>query len=205
MNTSSLGAVVVGLLSLGVAHKAHAGCGDTTAARIDWVEELDVESSTREVKLHGAFAWEASPDGWSTHPVAGNVLGYVHFGCSARDASCQQTLAGFAATAGRKEPIYFHGINSSSTPAYIHAEGEVSIALTGPAWPDGPTLSGGALNAQLWPTVVALPLNEKGKPPLTMPPVPARGCSSAFGLLAFLAGPVLFALTRRRKSSGDIR
>src|SRR6185503_1422111 len=63
-------------------HAANAGCGDGACGRVDWTEVTASNQGTAvAAKLHGAFSWEASPDGWLTHPIGGTLSGYVWLSC----------------------------------------------------------------------------------------------------------------------------
>src|SRR5262245_50834354 len=84
---------------------AWAGCGGGACGRIDWTEVTDVDQGApAAVKLHGAYAWEASPDGWGTHPIAGTFAGYYWLTCrptgGAADPTCKQAIATEIAKAG---------------------------------------------------------------------------------------------------------
>src|SRR5262245_30088988 len=78
--------------------EAHAGCSDGACGRIDWTEVTDTDHGAPvAAKLHGAYAWEASPDGWATHPIAGAFSGYFWLTCrpdgGAADPTCKDALA----------------------------------------------------------------------------------------------------------------
>src|SRR5687768_867723 len=61
---------------------ARAGCSDGACGRIDWTEVTEMDQGApAAAKLHGAYAWEASSDGWATHPLAGTVSGYFWLSC----------------------------------------------------------------------------------------------------------------------------
>src|SRR5262245_17511536 len=63
-------------------HAANAGCGDGSCGRVDWTEVTAEQQGTPvAAKIHGAFSWEASPDGWATHPIGGTMLGFLWLSC----------------------------------------------------------------------------------------------------------------------------
>src|SRR6185503_16994340 len=78
--------------------EARAGCGDGACGRVDWTEVTELgEGAPLAAKLHGAYAWEASPDLWATHPLAGTVAGYFWLTClstnGATDVFCNEPVA----------------------------------------------------------------------------------------------------------------
>src|SRR6059036_3483191 len=71
---------------------ALAGCGDVGCGRTDWTEVTLEAGQPKEAKLHGGFAWEASPDGWASHPIGGTRVGFLHLACASGDAQCRSDL-----------------------------------------------------------------------------------------------------------------
>ena len=97
-----------------MAGEARAGCGDGACGRVDWTEVTDTdEGAPAAAKLHGNYAWEASPDFWRTHPIAGVVSGYFWLTCrsptGSTDAVCRQQLATEMSKAGTHAKLTFGG------------------------------------------------------------------------------------------------
>jgi hypothetical protein len=93
---------------------ARAGCNDGACGRIDWTEVTDMDQGApAAAKLHGGYAWEASPDTWATHPVVDKFPGYFWLTCrppgGAADPTCKQALASEMAKAGTNTTILFNG------------------------------------------------------------------------------------------------
>jgi len=147
--------------------EARAGCNDGACGRVDWTEvtELD-EGAPLTAKLHGAYAWEASPDGWGTHPVAGTVSGYFWLTCTApsgaADAVCKQQLATEMAKVGTDRTLNFAGTYFTDAgvtrPAGLFAEGEASS----PASLVDLLLGGAPINPEVCRAALALPRNAGG-------------------------------------------
>jgi hypothetical protein len=81
---------------------------------VDWTEVTDSrQGATVAAKLHGGFAWEASPDFWSTHPMGGKVDGLLWVTCIAAngsiDSGCVSLLGESLASAGTSTPVLFSG------------------------------------------------------------------------------------------------
>jgi hypothetical protein len=166
---------------------AHAGCGDAVLLRVD-TGTLLFEGTGAE--LHGAYAWEASPDGWVTHPVGGAELGFVQLGCGAADAACRGELRAFVALAGSGKALQFNGrtFQSGVRPEFLAPEGAVPSSETAP-WP---TIVSSSSNQALWTAVQSMP----GADDTTG----RRGCSATgVGLGAWLAVLQLIRVDRRRK------
>jgi hypothetical protein len=200
--------------------EARAGCGDGACGRVDWTEVTDMDQGVPvAAKIHGAYAWEASPDFWATHPLAGTVSGYFWLTClspSGTNAVCRGQLAAEMAKAGTDKTMTFGGAYFDSDagavirPAGLFAEGEPAS----PA-PLADLLLGNApINPEVCRTALALPRNagDAGVADASGsggtgggPAADEGGCSTAgrgspahagFGALAFLAA--LIEVVRRR-------
>jgi hypothetical protein len=144
---------------------ANAGCGDGTCGRIDWTEVTASNQGTAvAAKLHGAFSWESSPDGWATHPIGGTLAGYVWLSCAPPgdsgpvEATCTDRLASEMAKAGTTTPLTWGGVNNfdSTTmkpivPKGLYAEGDTGAASYLVAFP----LGGMPLNQAVCPTALS--------------------------------------------------
>jgi hypothetical protein len=144
---------------------ANAGCGDGTCGRVDWTEVTASNQGTAvAAKLHGAFTWEASPDGWVTHPIGGTLSGYVWLSCvppgdsGPVETTCTDQLASEMAKAGTITPLRWGGTNNfdSTTmkpivPKGLYAEGQPGAPEYLIAFP----LGGEPLNQAVCPTALA--------------------------------------------------
>jgi hypothetical protein len=179
------------VLNLALPAESRAGCGDAMVMRVDSQRaKFADDGEPLSVELHGAVGWEASPDSWSTHPIGGALLGYVHLGCPGADRVCSGELKRFSALVGTDQPLTFSGqFVKDQPPEGIHAEGASSVA-TLPPWPNSPSTGGTPLNRELWPTVQRL-----------SPPPPPRGCSVSGGAgFATLALALALLLRRVRRT-----
>ena len=143
--------------------EARAGCGDGACGRVDWTEVTDMDQGApAAAKLHGGYAWEASPDFWTTHPLAGTLPGYLWLTClspSGTSAVCKGQLAAEMAKAGTDETIRFSGsyfdydAGAVVRPTGLFPEGETGspAALTNLA------LGGSPLNPAVCPAALAVP------------------------------------------------
>ena len=145
--------IAAGALCTVLQGEARAGCGDGACGRIDWTEVTEMDQGApAAAKLHGNYAWEASPDYWHTHPLAGTVSGYVWLTClspSGTSAVCRGWLATEMAKAGTSATLTFGGsyydydAGAVLRPAGLFAEGEPGaprlvsdVLLGGPINPD---------------------------------------------------------------------
>ncbi len=175
-----------------------AGCGDAMVARIDVADVLAFDEGHREpieARLHGAFGWEKSTDGWSTHPIGGKQLGFVHLSCKKDDVQCAADLGKLVLLAGTGKPMAGAGRYAEAPPEGLHLEGEKSVAALGPYWPNGFRGGGGTgSNPMLWPEVQQMPLSSVASAAMG----PARGCGATGLTLAPWA--LLLALTAVRRA-----
>lgn len=163
---------------------AYAGCGDALVLRVD-TGTLQFQDSRAE--LHGAYAWEASPDSWATHPVGGSELGFVQLTCPSSDTACQAELKGFVMLAGSGRALQFTGqtFQKGVRPEFMALEGSAASTVAAP-WP---VIVSSSPNTALWNAVQAMPRSDG--------PTPRRGCSAAGGELAVVAA--LLVLKGRRR------
>ena len=161
--------VVLGFLTVGgalctaLAGEAWAGCGDGACGRVDWTEVTEMDQGApAAAKLHGTYAWEASPDFWGTHPLAGTVSGYIWLTClspSGTSAVCRGQLASEMAKAGTSTTVTFSGsfydydAGASVRPAGLFAEGEPGSATVLTEL----TLGGGPINPDVCRTALGMP------------------------------------------------
>jgi MYXO-CTERM domain-containing protein len=160
------GASVVSILmAFWAEREARAGCNDGACGRIDWTEVTDDDQgSPAAAKLHGAYAWEASPDSWATHPIAGTISGYFWLTCrpasGIADPTCKQALATEIAKAGTMTTIGINGTyfvdGGAIQPPGLYAEGQTGFpALYGA----GAQVGGSPMNPGVCPAALALPRN----------------------------------------------
>lgn len=154
--------IALPLLTIG---DANAGCGDVACGRVDWTEVTDMDQGApAAAKLHGAYAWEASPDFWGTHPLAGTVSGYFWLTClspSGTNAVCKGQLAAEMAKAGTDMTLTVNGnyfdadAGTAVRPAGLFVEGEGAS----PTPLGGLVLGGMPANPEVCPAALGLPRN----------------------------------------------
>src|SRR5260221_9931860 len=183
-------ASMAAILGVAMVREARAGCGDGACGRVDWTEVTDVDQGTpAAAKLHGAYAWEASPDGWGTHPIGGTFPGFLWVSCrpagGAADATCQQALAAEMAKAGSSSSmITFGGSFFSPDAGVIQPPGLFRETQGGVAALYGRDLQlGGApFNPQVCPAAFAIPRNgADAAVPDATPPTDATPPDDAHG------------------------
>jgi hypothetical protein len=131
---------------------AYAGCGDNAVLRVDQAAMI---FSDTQAELHGAYAWEASPDQWATHPVGGSERGYVRFSCGTSDTHCKNDLLSFVGIAQTGKALQFGvpSLKSGVRPGFFSAEGTPAATET-PPWP---IVINRSPNQELWSAIQALP------------------------------------------------
>jgi hypothetical protein len=126
----------------------------------------DVDQGTpAAAKLHGAYAWEASPDGWATHPIAGGLSGYFWLTCrpasGVADPTCKQALAMEIAKAGTSTTIGFSGSyfveGGAIQPPGLYAESQAGHAVL---YGTDAQIGGMPMNPNVCPAALALPRNS---------------------------------------------
>jgi hypothetical protein len=129
-----LGSLIV-VIAGALGRPAWAACADVACGRVDYVEVTDTRTGAPiAAKLHGAFAWEASPDACASHPVGGSLKGFVWLSCIPAsgpvDATCTQALTTELAKTGTSKPLTFTGAfydtvaKGPQRPPGLYAEGE---------------------------------------------------------------------------------
>jgi hypothetical protein len=186
-------ASMAAILGVAMVREARAGCNDGACGRVDWTEVTDVDQGTpAAAKLHGAYAWEASSDGWATHPIGGAFAGYLWVSCrpagGAADATCEQALAAEMAKAGSSSMITFGGGFFSPDAGVIQPPGLFRETQDGIAALYGRDLQlGGApFNPQVCPAAFAIARNgadaavpDATAPTDATPPDDAQGSGGA--------------------------
>jgi MYXO-CTERM domain-containing protein len=163
VRSGTIAAIACAALATVMTRDARAGCNDGACGRVDWTEitEMD-QGAAAAAKFHGGFAWEASPDGWATHPLAGTVSGYFWLTCltsSGTSAACRGQLAAELAKAGTDASMTFNDtyFNDAGVvrPAGLFTEAESAQA----AALSELSLGGQPMNPQVCAAAFALPRN----------------------------------------------